>query len=121
MRCGAKTNGGVSTQTPMTDSRDSALQNEHGAKKPQRLQWHWPCFLLAMLIMVGGTLYPPFFADAHGKADHTLAYFVFWAMAAGFVRGVGYIPKFGLWRVLFSSWAAFGAFAVAIWLKWGAV
>jgi predicted membrane protein len=35
-------------------------------------------------------------------------------MAAGFVRGVGFIPRFWLWRWLFSGWAAFAALAGAL-------
>ena len=43
--------------------------------------------------MVGGTLYPPLMADAAGRADHGLAMALFWAMSAGFVRGVGFVPR----------------------------
>jgi predicted membrane protein len=52
----------------------------------------WPSLAVALLIMVVGTLYPPLMADAAGKADHNLAMALFWAMSAGFVRGVGFAP-----------------------------
>ena len=66
---------------------------------------HWPALGVAMLIMLGGTVYPPLMADAAGKADHNLAMALFWAMNAGFIRGVGFVPRYWLWRALFSGWS----------------
>lgn len=73
------------------------------ATAPARM--HLPSLTVGLLIMVGGTLYPPLMADAAGKADHNLAMALFWAMSAGFVRGVGFVPHARLWRALFSGWA----------------
>ena len=67
--------------------------------------------------MVAGTLYPPLMADAAGKADHNLAMALFWAMSAGFVRGVGFVPQRLVWRVLFSGWSCTAALALAVVLK----
>ena len=50
---------------------------------------HLPSLLVALLIMVVGSVYPLLFADAQGRADHGLAMALFWAMSAGLVRGVG--------------------------------
>ncbi len=33
------------------------------------------------------------FARPDGRADHIVAMLAFWAMGAGFVRGVGFIPR----------------------------
>ena len=47
--------------------------------------------------------------------------YLYWtheAMAAGFVRGVGFVPRFWLWRSLFSAWACAAALLLAAWLKW---
>jgi predicted membrane protein len=77
----------------------------------------WPSLAVALLIMVGGTLYPPLMADAAGKADHNLAMALFWAMSAGFVRGVGFIPRLWVWRLLFSGWACLAALLLAALLK----
>lgn len=82
---------------------------------PPRIQW--PSLAVALLIMVGGTLYPPVMADSAGKADHNLAMALFWAMSAGFVRGVGFVPRFGPWRWLSSGWAVAAALALAAALK----
>jgi cyd operon protein YbgE len=74
---------------------------------------HLPSLAAALAIMVGGTLYPPLMADAAGHADHRLAMALFWAMSAGFVHGVGFMPRHVLWRVLFSGWACAAGLAAA--------
>jgi predicted membrane protein len=76
-----------------------------------------PALAVALAIMIGGTLYPPLMADATGRADHNLALALFWAMSAGFVRGVGFVPRLGIWRWLFSGWACAAALALAGALK----
>ena len=82
---------------------------------PPRIQW--PSLAVALLIMVGGTLYPPVMADSAGKADHNLAMALFWAMSAGFVCGVGFVPQRWVWRALFSGWACAAALLLAAVLK----
>lgn len=79
---------------------------------------HWPALGTALAIMLAGTVYPPLMANAAGQADHRLAMALFMAMAAGFVRGVGFVPRFWLWRGLFSAWACTAALLLAAWLKW---
>lgn len=79
---------------------------------------HLPSLAAALLIMVGGTVYPPLFANAQGHADHGLAMALFWAMSAGFVRGVGFVPRLALWRWLFSGWAVLAALGLALSIKW---
>ena len=85
------------------------------ATAPARM--HLPSLAVGLLIMVGGTLYPPLMADVAGKADHTLAMALFWAMSAGFVRGVGFVPQRWIWRALFSGWACAAALLLAAVLK----
>jgi len=77
------------------------------------MRMHLPSLAVALVIMVGGTLYPPLMADAAGHADHRLAMALFWAMSAGFIRGVGFVPRDLLWRVLFSGWACTAGLAAA--------
>jgi predicted membrane protein len=76
-----------------------------------------PSLVAALVIMVAGTLYPPLMADAAGKADHNLAMALFWAMSAGFVRGVGFVPRLWVWRALFSGWSCAAALLLAAVLK----
>ena len=78
---------------------------------------HLPSLAVGLLIMLGGTLYPPLMTDAAGKADHNLAMALFWAMSAGFVRGVGFVPQRWIWRALFSGWACAAALLLAAVLK----
>jgi predicted membrane protein len=85
--------------------------------RPQPSAMHLPSLTVGLLIMVGGTLYPPLMVNAAGKADHVLAMAVFWAMSAGFVRGVGFVPQQWMWRAVFSGWACAAALAVACVLK----
>ena len=46
-----------------------------------------------------------------------LAMALFWAMSAGFVRGVGFVPQRWAWRALFSGWSCAAALALAAMLK----
>ncbi len=74
---------------------------------------------VALLIMVGGSIYPFMFAGRGGGVDHGFASAIFWAMSAGLVHGVGFKPRFVLWRWLFSGWACLGALLLAAWLRLG--
>jgi predicted membrane protein len=87
------------------------------AASPAAPRTQWPGLAVALVIMVAGTLYPPLMADAAGKADHNLAMALFWAMSAGFVRGVGFVPRLWVWRALFSGWACAAALLLAAVLK----
>ena len=66
---------------------------------------HLPCLLTAIGIMLVGSVYPLLFAKANGAADHGVAMALFLAMSAGFIRGVGFIPRAWIWRILFSGWS----------------
>ena len=72
-----------------------------------------PSLAAALAVMVAGTLYPPLMARPDGAADHTLAMLLFWAMSAGFVHGVGFVPRRAAWRWIFSGWAVLAALALA--------
>jgi len=82
---------------------------------PQRS--HLPSLATGLAIMIGGTVYPLAFADAAGGADHALTIWLLWAMSAGFVRGVGFVPRNTVWRWLLSGWACAGMLALAA-LTW---
>lgn len=81
------------------------------APAPTRL--HWPSLAAGLVLMLAGTAYPLVFARADGLADHGLALMLFWAMSAGFVRGVGFIPRHWAWRMLFSGWSCLAALTMA--------
>lgn len=79
---------------------------------------HLPSLAVGLAIMVGGTVYPLMMAKASGRADHGLALLLFWAMSAGFVRGVGFVPRSRVWRWSFSGWACAAALAGAAAARW---
>ena len=82
---------------------------------PSRI--HMPSLAVAIIIMLVATLYPPLLTDAAGKADHGLVTALFFSMSAGFVRGVGFVPRALAWRWLFSGWACSAALALAAVVK----
>ena len=88
-----------------------------GQALPAAPHLQWPCLAVGLLVMVVGTLYPPLMANAAGKADHNLALALFWAMSAGFIRGVGFVPLLWVWRWAFGGWACGAALLLAGWLK----
>lgn len=81
--------------------------------------WHPLSLGVALIIMLSGSLYPFMFASSNGKADHGLALAAFWAMSAGLVHGVGFVPRFALSRWLLSGWACLIALLLAGWLRLG--
>lgn len=84
---------------------------------PRPAKVHLPSLTVGLLIMTAGTLYPPWMADGQGRADHGLAMALFWAMSAGFVRGVGFVPHRWVWRAAFSGWSCAAAGGLALLLK----
>ncbi|MDR3368524.1 MAG: cyd operon YbgE family protein [Rhodoferax sp.] len=75
--------------------------------------------LVALAIMIGGSIDPFVFARPDGSADHGFATLIFWAMSAGLVNGVGFVPRWPLWRWLFSGWACLAALTLAAWMRLG--
>lgn len=72
-----------------------------------------PALATGVILMIAGTADPRLLADAAGRADHVLALAVFWAMTAGFVRGVGFIPRNAVLRWAFSGWACMASLVAA--------
>ncbi|MGC2781376.1 MAG: cyd operon YbgE family protein [Bradyrhizobium sp.] len=85
------------------------------ATAPPRV--HGPSLISALVIMVAGTLYPPLMTDAAGHPDYLLAVFLSWAMSAGFIRGVGFVPHHLAFRWLFSGAACLLAAVTFLALK----
>lgn len=74
----------------------------------------WSPLLLAIAITLGITANPRLLADGAGSADHWAAMALFWAMSAGFVRGVGFVPRLTGLRWLLSGWACIAGIALAL-------
>jgi len=79
--------------------------------------FNWLLLLTAIAIMVIASTVPTVFSDRHGNASHTIAMFLFWAMSAGFIRGVGFIPYTRIFRWIFSTWACYLALSLAIYFR----
>ncbi|MDO8449746.1 MAG: cyd operon YbgE family protein [Rhodoferax sp.] len=103
--------------TPVQISTDHDDQDEPALQ--DRASIHLPSLSVALAIMLVGSIYPLLFADVNGKADHGLAMALFWAMSAGLVRGVGFVPRARLWRLMFSGWSCSAGLVLAAWLRWG--
>lgn len=69
---------------------------------------------IAIVITLALTIYPLVLSKADGKADHLAATLLFWAMSAGFVRGVGFVPKNRILRALLSSAACVLTLVLAV-------
>lgn len=84
---------------------------------PKHAKMHIPCLLLGITCMLLGSFVPIVFADGQGKPDHWIATLIFWSMSAGFIRGLGFIPKHRFFRYIFGGWAAFLTFvgAAVLW------
>lgn len=89
---------------------------EPALNKPAKM--HLPCLLLGITCMLLGSFVPTVFADGQGQPDHTIATLIFWSMSAGFIRGLGFIPKRKFFRWIFGGWAALLTFIAAATL-WG--
>ena len=62
----------------------------------------WLPLSIAVSIAVVVSVYPQA-AAIDGRADHPALMALFWSMTAGFVRGVGFVPRHPLVRWLCSS------------------
>lgn len=88
-------------------------QTDAQSDEPDQPGLAWLPLLLALLILIVVTVLPGVATDANGKADHTAAMLMLSAMSAGFVRGVGFIPRNLIGRVLLSGAAAVILFLLA--------
>ncbi|MEJ2125702.1 MAG: cyd operon YbgE family protein [Alphaproteobacteria bacterium] len=93
-------------------NKDRDQQKQH----PPRASGGWG--FLALLIAIGVTLlitiYPHAAARDDGSPDMMAAALMFWAMSAGFVRGVGFIPHNKILAAIFSLPAALLALAAGV-------
>lgn len=74
----------------------------------------WLPLFVGLSLLVVMTLMPSLAVRASGEPDHIAALLIFWAMSAGIVRGVGYLPAHFVPRSLFSGYACLTALALAV-------
>ena len=69
--------------------------------------------IVAIALTLLLTVYPPILTTPAGKADHAAATLALWSMSAGFIRGVGFVPRNRLLRVMFSTAACLVCLALS--------
>jgi predicted membrane protein len=83
-------------------------------ENPVRAQVSWIPLICAVGIMIALSIYPGFLVKPTGDVDRISAYLFFWSMTAGFIRGVGFIPKTLLLAIIFSGPACLITFTVSV-------
>jgi predicted membrane protein len=73
--------------------------------------------LVAMSIMIGATAYPLLLVNDDGHANHLMAVSLFWAMSAGFIHGIGFVPRTTVWKWSFSGNAVLVTLSLTLFLK----
>ena len=88
------------------------------AATPAPTAMHLPSLLVALTIMLAGSIYPLVLARTNGSVDHSFLLAMLWAMSAGLVRGVGFVPRALGWRLLFSGGSCFTGLLLAACIRW---
>jgi predicted membrane protein len=83
--------------------------------KPPQDGWHPLVLIIGIGVALTLTAYPFAAARAGGAADHPGLLLLVWAMSAGLVRGVGFVPDNIVLRIVFSAPACLLALAAGIW------
>lgn len=63
-------------------------------------------FLMALPLATVLLLHPAMMLDANGHYNHTVLILVMIGISGGFIYGVGFLPRFWLWKWLFSPYVA---------------
>lgn len=84
---------------------------------PPQTKMSWSSLILGLGIMIILSIYPTIFADKAGKVNHSALMILMWAMMAGIVRGVGFVPQNKILKVIFSKYAAYLTLVIAIGLN----
>lgn len=63
-------------------------------------------FLLALPLAGVLLVHPSLMLDEHGHYSHSVMMWIMIGISGGFIHGVGFIPRFWLWKYLFSPFIA---------------
>ena len=63
-------------------------------------------FLFALPLAGVLLIHPAMMLDANGEYSHSTMMYIMIGISGGFIHGVGFIPKFWLWKWLFSPFLA---------------
>lgn len=84
--------------------------------------WYsFPACALSFMLAIGLSglvlAYPKVFApDGIQSVNHGLLNLMMLGIAAGFVHGVGFVPRYWLWKWLFGPWAGWPLMIGGFWL-----
>ena len=84
---------------------NTAVNAETTVQKPNKIAMVISC-LLAFPLAAVLLLHPAAMLDANGEYSHRAMMFIMIGISGGFIHGVGFIPKFWLWKWLFSPFIA---------------
>lgn len=63
-------------------------------------------FLMALPLAAVLLIHPSMMLDTNGQYSHSAMMFIMMGISGGFIHGVGFLPKFWLWKWLFSPLVA---------------
>ncbi|MBK3757921.1 cyd operon YbgE family protein [Stutzerimonas sp. R40042] len=69
---------------------------------------------LALVLLI----HPAAMLDGQGGYSHPQLMFVMWGISAGFIHGVGFVPRHGAWRLAFHpllGWPLMGLGYLILW------
>lgn len=77
------------------------------------------CFTMAVPLAGVLLINPALMLDEHGHYNHTALTMIMVGISAGFIYGVGFIPRFWLWRWLFGPLTALVLMGYGYWMWFG--
>lgn len=72
-------------------------------------------FLMAVPLALVMLIHPAMMLDANGHYSHPMLMLVMLGISAGFVHGVGFNPRFLLWRYVFSPYLGWPLMLIGYW------
>ena len=77
------------------------------AEKSQPQRWVMIIsFLMALPLAAVLLIHPSMMLDANGHYSHRAMMLIMIGISGGFIYGVGFLPRFWLWKYLFSPYVA---------------
>jgi predicted membrane protein len=73
-----------------------------------------PSLAAALGLLILLTVHPSLVCTAEGRVDYPATLLLMWAMCAGFIRGVGFVPRALPLRLAFSGAAVAGTALLAV-------
>ena len=82
---------------------ESAMTTE--TKKPNKIAMVIS-FLMALPLAAVLLIHPGMMLDANGQYSHSAMMFIMIGISGGFIHGVGFLPRFVVWKWMFSPYVS---------------